>query len=1148
MARDFSFKEARELAGFYKKLLKQLSDATHYPKTKLADVRTQFNSLKSMGYFETLANHELDGIVYKEKEGYFNKLLLYIDSYLKGIKIAETCASLFRDNHVDLNIRIDKLSSANNPISWVFTNKKGKEKAIEQYNYLSAFSQSPFVDNATNVLEELSGLSQTNIDEIKYRYFNERHSFYEVVKTAEPNAFVNNNTLIERLKNLIKKNDSLINDIDIVQKGVEAGKKDIEDAVGRLVARELINLLRAIPVDEVNRDRKGIRVKSLRDAGYTNMADLYAASVYNLSSVYGISQDVAYTLKRIANDYAIKAQKGIKIKLSTDDKNMLANNVVKAVYVLRQINKFVEIINEQNKIYSSKINDSINTLKHIGNGSIWPFLSDAEKNNYITLYSYLKDTLYGDYGKTIANTVADYKASKHSFSGDAWEDFAKNSIQFYNIIEEVCPGVLGTDDSIYGLPEDLAREIQDECIFPDGLLCTLRRYQEWGVKYILHQEKVLLGDEMGLGKTIQAIATMVSLKNTGATHFVVVCPASVLTNWCREITKHSRLRVIKVHGYGKIYAFRAWLKNGGVAVTTYESTGVFKFDNSFRFSQLVVDEAHYVKNPNATRSKRVRALCEYTERILFMTGTALENRVDEMIELISVLRLDIANRISRIAFMSTAPQFRQEIAPVYYRRKREDVLTELPDLIESEEWCSLSPEEEYAYEAAILEKNHMEARRVSWNIDNIHNSCKAKRLLEIIEDAKNDGRKILVFSFFLDTIRKIHDLLGDGVCLNPINGSINPNRRQEIIDEFDAAPSGTVLCAQIQSGGTGLNIQAASVVVICEPQLKPSIENQAISRAYRMGQSRNVQVFRLLCENTIDERMMDLLKEKQAIFDAFADKSVAADNTVEIDDKSFGDLINAEIERIKAKNGGANPRPYQPGDMSDDSEDGELGETFDSTELKELPQHVKTEPIPTIKYDSSISYVDELKMSYKNLVAHLLAKYGPAKGDYFLTETCRSKNNSISRGKEGLFCHHIDEDKAILLSNPDFAVRNPFEYQKANRLVYCDILEHLILHIKIAEEAKSEAANENELVGIGGAATFICRQINDCYSGRYLTQSFMVKIKEQIQDKFNDYIIILQRLYDLIKGNDTYSIMFSKDDICSGFDGEIVQKVYNLIK
>lgn len=176
------------------------------------------------------------------------------------------------------------------------------------------------------------------------------------------------------------------------------------------------------------------------------------------------------------------------------------------------------------------------------------------------------------------------------------------------------------------------------------------------------------------------------------------------------------------------------------------------------------------------------------------------------------------------------------------------------------------------------------------------------RLKEIIEVSKSEGRKVIVFSYFLETIRKIGMSLGS-ICSQPITGSVNPRRRQEIIDEFDKAPAGSVLLAQIQAGGTGLNIQTASVVVIAEPQFKPSVENQAISRAYRMGQTRNVLVFRLLCENTVDEKLMDLLEEKQVIFDAFADESVAAMANKEIDEKTFGDIIKEEIERIKAEKG-----------------------------------------------------------------------------------------------------------------------------------------------------------------------------------------------------------------------------------------------------
>ena len=137
--------------------------------------------------------------------------------------------------------------------------------------------------------------------------------------------------------------------------------------------------------------------------------------------------------------------------------------------------------------------------------------------------------------------------------------------------------------------------------------------------------------------------------------------------------------------------------------------------------------------------------------------------------------------------------------------------------------------------------------------------------------------------------------------MGPINGSIPPQRRQELIDEFDKAQPGAVLAAQIQSGGTGLNIQSASVVVLCEPQFKPSIENQAISRAYRMGQARNVLVFRLLCEDTADEKIMKLLEQKQAVFDAFADDSAVAEETFELDEKGFGEIVREEAEKIQSR-------------------------------------------------------------------------------------------------------------------------------------------------------------------------------------------------------------------------------------------------------
>lgn len=703
-------------------------------------------------------------------------------------------------------------------------------------------------------------------------------------------------------KRIIQRHKALLDALIAAEKAESKQKAEIVKASKALVAQEVLQILKQIPIEEINRDKRGIRVKALREYGYDTIADISTVSVYTIASIRGISEDAAYTIKRIVDDIVDTTRKNTKIKISEDNKNPVATKLIATVSRYKNSASYIEECRTILARSRKNVENGMEDLLPATSGMRWLFASKEKKDRAIRAYEMLNVLLNGPYYQSVKTAIDGMNEVQQRSPLSSWDDFSENSVRFFNILEDITPGVLGTDDAIYGLPEELAREIQDQAFFPDGLLCELRRYQEWGVKYALHQERVLLGDEMGLGKTIQAIATMVSLKNTGATHFVVVCPASVLTNWCREIRKMSRLSVTKVHGGDRRKALQSWIKTGGVAVTTYETTSFFKLDSTFKFSMLVVDEAHYIKNSEARRTVNVKELCGHAERLLFMTGTALENKVDEMVALIKILQPQIAYQVQGMEFLSSAPQFREKVAPVYYRRKREDVLTELPELIENREWCTMTREEESAYEDAVLGTNFMAARRVSWNVQDLKYSSKANRMLEIINEAAEEGRKVIVFSFFLDTISKVTQLLGDK-CFGPINGSISPQKRQEIIDEFDAAPPGAVLAAQIQAGGTGLNIQSASVVIICEPQFKPSIENQAISRAYRMGQTRNVLVHRLLCEDSVDERITAILESKQEIFDAFADKSVAASESMGLDDKSFGNIIKEEIDRINAKRG-----------------------------------------------------------------------------------------------------------------------------------------------------------------------------------------------------------------------------------------------------
>ena len=281
-----------------------------------------------------------------------------------------------------------------------------------------------------------------------------------------------------------------------------------------------------------------------------------------------------------------------------------------------------------------------------------------------------------------------------------------------------------------------------------------------------------------------------------------------------------------------------------------------------------------------------------------MTGTPLENRVDEMCFIISCLRPDIAGEIKEMKYISSAPQFREKLAPVYLRRTRDNVLSELPALIEKEQWVEMTAEEWKCYMLSVMSENFMAMRQVSWDVPDLTRSSKAKRLLELCEEAKEDGRKVIVFSFFRETIRAAQQVLGER-ALEPITGSVSAQKRQEIVDEFTLAGDGAVLICQVQAGGTGLNIQAASVIIFCEPQIKPSIENQAISRAYRMGQIRTVMVHRLLCDNTVDERILELLREKQEQFDLFAEESATGSEYIKAEKSISAAIIELEKERLE---------------------------------------------------------------------------------------------------------------------------------------------------------------------------------------------------------------------------------------------------------
>lgn len=676
MPKNFSYKDAKELITYYKKLLSSLKKSNDFYFSCCKGLRQYIDILNESGFFSNIVKNGLKGKKIPLKDSQFQSLLNCVYFCLKSESYKDTCNSLESNNSTTIKKLIATVNTGSNPLFWFFSSKKKKEQVEESYKELELYKTKPFVLHSNEVLNNITKLKDTDFNLIKDLYLNNRVIFLNAINKVTENDY-DCDFLSPTLEKYYKKFDTINSKFQVAKETIDKSKDEIKKLIEYFMAEELVNALREIPVEELAREKSGLKVKYLRDSGYNNLADILGASHAQLTLIYGISEDAAYSIKDICNKYAQKLNKDIKIKLSLDNQTRASTEVVQAIYKYLKNTEQLIRFDELNNEYGINIEKAFKKLNCIGSSICWPFLADDEINNAQFRYKYIEDTLSPIYIPNANEILKHLDEIKNLDTSSSWSHFSSNSIRYYNVIEEICPGVLSTDDSIYGLPEELARQIQDECFFPDGLLCTLRKYQEWGVKYILHQERVLLDDEMGLGKTVQAIASMVSLKNTGATHFVVVCPALVVTNWCREVIKHSKLRVTKIHGNGKQSAVKSWIKTGGVAITNYESTSYIQLEDDFKFSLLVVDEAHYIKNQGARRTINTKELTNHTDRILFMTGTALENNVDEMLNLINILRPDIASDVSGYAFMASAPQFRERIAPVYYRRKREDVLTEL---------------------------------------------------------------------------------------------------------------------------------------------------------------------------------------------------------------------------------------------------------------------------------------------------------------------------------------------------------------------------------------------------------------------------------------------------------------------------------------
>ena len=651
----------------------------------------------------------------------------------------------------------------------------------------------------------------------------------------------------------------------------------------------VLQKLAELPVENL-RDAtdSSLRIETLRRYGLTTVAAIYHSTPTQLERISGISSEAAQELKFLADRMheaiAESISYGAKIEnLTVNDLNLLEN-----VQGLERLRSKLRGNHTKLRPVANSLKDATRDAAPLKSRLRWVFAGTEKRNKALNAVSNIAFVL-GDPTTallaSIANDAFNYFESKQP--DPVVEDFKRRSSEYYAVLEEI--GGIKPQLGQRHFNKELIEKIEKTDFNSAQLNATLRKYQVFGSKFALTQSRVIIGDEMGLGKTLQAIGVILQRMNEGATRFLIVCPASVLENWQREVSTRTSHSTLKIHGDNAKSAIATWIENSGIAITTFDTLKTILLNDeeiqALNVDTVIVDEAHYVKNLEAGRTRTIIKWLDRSPRAIFLTGTPLENRVGEFVNLASLLDRDFSKRLNHAALAAGVDAFRQHVAPMYLRRNTEEVLKELPDLIQIDEFCNWNGADYDTYMQSVASGNLMGMRKAGMMPHKTSlMSNKLERLLEITNEAFESGKKVIIFSYFKDVLNLVAENLGDK-ALGPITGSVTPVQRQHLVDLFTESKEPMALVGQIQAAGTGLNIQTASVVVLCEPQIKPSLEVQAIARAHRMGQVNVVQVHRLLIPESIDELMVDMLKRKQAEFDDYVKESELANSSSQAKDK-----------------------------------------------------------------------------------------------------------------------------------------------------------------------------------------------------------------------------------------------------------------------
>ena len=456
-----------------------------------------------------------------------------------------------------------------------------------------------------------------------------------------------------------------------------------------------------------------------------------------------------------------------------------------------------------------------------------------------------------------------------------------------------------------------------EYMIPKSFNGKLREYQISGYNWLRFLEEFnlngVLADDMGLGKTVQTISLLLSYfeRNFELTG-IIICPKSLLKNWKKEIERFAPLLKSEIYHGTKNERSELREKNCHIWITTY---GTFRNDSVFFnkevFDYCIVDEAQNLKNNQTKTFKELKKL--NAKHKIALTGTPIENSINDLKSLFDFLIPGFfgSNKEYRKSYEHNYKQLQKKIKPLMLRRKKEEVLKDLPPKTIKNFYVDMTQNQEELYVNYYMrvkqEVKEMTQNQEEWNTNRFQilkhilrlrqiathpemfikdeqiGSGKLESLMELLEEITSEGHKTLVFSQFSSmleivrrelNIRKMNGLIIDGSTRN----------REQILDKFKTEQEQKILLMTLKVGGVGLNLTEADYVIILDPWWNPAVELQAIDRTHRIGQTMPVMVYRMISSSTIEEKVLELQQKKMEIVNDVVEQTTDLEKHISAED------------------------------------------------------------------------------------------------------------------------------------------------------------------------------------------------------------------------------------------------------------------------